>query len=1847
MVARIMDKHDVFTYEIHGIDQEKILSAYDDIVDEKYTSRYSFQEYSEYIQYMSQYCYYTSIDDVYTTIVLVIKVGENLNFDLIDLQFLVELSVKLKKNRKFESIILYFETDTSNYFRISQNLRLWYIFHAEKNAVWFKVKNPKNNTINLQRLAIKAGAYTNSKVLPLCQLSTEMWDVFSNDCIASKSECGFIDTFFELFSVLAENVELSQKEILKLIKNKYELEVNEAELYRLILSRYTLNKVEEKYRINRKAKCLTQFIYALYLANRNKQNSLDFMELKVIHETAESYAQGILQLIENALLHPIMDSEPYSFFSFRANNHPERLRLYIETPQLLDSLLEFSVSDISIIEEKAKCIASSFASKHPEFASITMDDFFTFTYKNEENVLKKYFTEPERAVNHFGLQIFSSTVTAHDGCFNVSSIDNTIDEEQGHYFALGEHLVYNDVRKRCFHGTTYSIILPIKVATNILAAEKSYVGDNSLEATVNALINDIGDYQIKENPVKIVNKRITLSKQEDEIQRSVSDLDLAYSFWCCPANYCINVSPKSINSIVVFCKAIFTHLLKNKTLRNIVLFFDDDESFLSAVRACCLFYDRIGRCNLLNSSKGLFLYNLSNKSEAYFTGESLSSVLSGLSNQYINGLLDQTTYDLIETIFRHQLREHQGFGNYIADIGIKLSVKNPNTNRYLIEEELSLVLNRDIHDDNIGCKIANTHFRLSKVHLDTYYEAQFLFGNSYWCKVFAIYLANKIDKEVNDYSKNIIIYGYEKYSSETLAIASTLLMKLGYKSVDILFYENGDPELDTDRVRFVESLKKREYEVCFFVGISSTLSTFSQMNRALDAAKKKGDIKAVFNKQLCTSVVQIVEEGPNFVNLITVSNDNTVSSTNVDFVSAKAASYLVSVPAQWFTPDECEHCLTGKYYKSPLNFDLERPLIEVDETSVIPTLLYGSNNRKLEFKKKATKFNYLDKLRNDEFVYAEHLQRKGNHYQYFLRLSHIYYKHKKDVRNWLTRLSKNVDFKVWLDSICVGESISIIISPQQNSSNGFVDDVNQIIFDGRAHTIVFDVRKEYRKTFMAKYGFMKEFMKGKNIHFFYVADHIIAGNTFHRTQSLISSLFKKTLPIFSGIFVLSNRHSEESERALLDWDGYLPFFSFIDLSIPSLRQHNCPACKRFAQYQNALRDSASPLVALEYQKKIVQERVKTLKEIHEIYNDKDFNKAKQYELNSDRLFIENKLWNYFFDTDAASINGLIDSVVDEFSVGVDNHSKVQKLCILIDVVISPMLIYQEEVKLISLKFVRAIFTETLQYINDRKEGEVLSRINISCADLDDSCVQMLFESAIWGLCRLGSTQFLSPDAIGECINVNIYKDIEKSKYEKRLISYIKFLLSTDRLKEFVFDADGVLTVNETHGSKSEILSTKILNMIGTKEWNKNPSFWRLLYIEAVSAGSQDKCDDKTSDRNGLKDKSLNDYFDNLPQKYREYLNKAFKDEFYKDMNVDIYISVKDSYCDLTDFSKIALEDICGKAINNEGYYFDEKNRQWYFSITNNLNEFKGQKKYHSILRELIAPTEVHAIIKISFADVDLQEQLKVVRRVLLHNNELLHMLEDDFDVDFFSRFYEREELMQNTRKTLGSHGKINWNEYQLVLHHLYNVFPDSEEKTELFTALMDIFGNAVISFANLVRMLRFNSQGKDVVLMINDVPEKLINALDVINYLVEYYRNEEGLIIDYKCEYECHNGKKFGFYMFGQDQDIGYFGPGVFAYIFLGNALKHADLSKPVKLTIKKNKRKKGEQESYDMIVSNTKKKDDCANSAVTIPAIKNMFAMIRNSEDKYGMEIRDDESTQDEYVIRLTNIIHEEVDDD
>lgn len=1235
--------------------------------------------------------------------------------------------------------------------------------------------------------------------------------------------------------------------------------------------------------------------------------------------------------------------------------------------------------------------------------------------------------------------------------------------------------------------------------------------------------------------------------------------------------------------------------------------------------------------------------------------------------------------------------------NNISSTLIKSLVKNKE--KTLAQIQLEKILNTDIHESSLGCKISNTHIRIGKVHLDTFYEAQLLFGNSYWTDIFSFYFYQFIKKifKDNNYLKNrpIILYGYETYSTLTLNKTISFLEKDGYKAYLRIF------EVRDNRVRYcderistddsqnfggkeqtsLDSLVLEEDPILFFfVGISSTLSTFKHMNENLLA------VNLNYSKidKFCISIIQVIgqnlgikgshDPSGQFLELGCDDFGEYVISkyeeAYLDFISDKDAQkvhYYVSTRATWYIANQCKLCM-------PNNFLEEKPLIEVDESSVVPTQMIRLNNNNIgtstvdpiEVFSKNNSEIFINDVANKKYLHYDHIERNGNHHQYYFRLSRLYHDKRNDIEEWLgtiknanthfggTTLPNNFTF-------CGDKIINIIVAPQHFSNTGFVNSVNNIVFDGTAHIIEFDINKEFRSNFKAKYNNYCELEKiiseltEYKINFYYVNDQIVSGTTFYRAKSLINSLFSKTndeINIFKGVFVLFDRNSLETRKnyvqIILDEEtgtAYLPYFSYLKIDIPSLRHYNdsCPLCFNKHKAFDIINECALDKTAFYWQEKIIYHRQKNVEEIRNMHiSDNDC--LRHYR----RFQCENDLWraakkaydeisqniSHTSETDSDGfkreiiISNFYNCINNRLNQSQTDNEKIEYLISYLKTMSRALLYYQEDVK-------KAVFEILLHlfgyFISTNLCGKLpigVNKLNINLNSCSASLKYDLFCIIITCLCGVGSCVLLDYNRLMKCRKIGKMlageSENKERDFDSFLLNNIKKLLCYDK-----GNSKAMLTHNMF---QSNNLMDKINSGFGE-------DFFIRLYLENTRAPSlyrdndvikqiQDlqNDDDKITQEGDaqLNETEENDTSNDDIKKYKK-LSEILIDVATKDVitgeriyAIEFFAVHNDEVVNITG-GEIAepSHDLECFAQEDDIYYIGVGNN---FSQLMRLNDYTSKKSLEEILKcELKLIKNAHIIIGIR------ANSIEPVAKVLKYRKEILELVETDFNNDAISNLIvlHRDAEILSEVKTVSHHSKP-----LIEFDNLFEMLPGQYGKValndsnagyylEIQRKLLSIYMDTVISIAYREKLR------KEQKFMAKDDPGMFLVDYNPLDDRLDYAKSqimiEHGNKVDFQIgeinneQFEPYapNVQEELFKAFKTEYDIirfreaeGIGDPYLIIKTFIDNAFNHC-ISPQIKVKLQKE-----QDESYTLVVENTitKRKDNFSNKHITLKAMKYIF---------------------------------------
>lgn len=641
-------------------------------------------------------------------------------------------------------------------------------------------------------------------------------------------------------------------------------------------------------------------------------------------------------------------------------------------------------------------------------------------------------------------------------------------------------------------------------------------------------------------------------------------------------------------------------------------------------------------------------------------------------------------------------------------------------------KKLRNILNEDIHNKPLGCKINNLHIKIGDVHLSAFYEAEIIFSHAKWVSRFANWIYNEL-KEFN----NILIIGYETYIEPVLSLLSNKLNAKYciYEEPKFIQYSTmSKPRLryEDNLTEFIKEKNMANHKIILICGISSTLSTYKKLEQCV----KNYDINSLINKEnfLYYSIVQVLPSNINNTNnleFILNDNDDILSWNEKEKIAKRNnqfdVKYLVDVKCDWFQAQNCEWCFPN------IALD-EKPLVTTGDSSVIPLQMIGLNCIKdfPKLEKSKNNFNLFEKNRKGDFkyknyLYYNHIDRDGHHFQYYIRTGALF-------NNILTNnFSKFSAFcnKLRDKLINSDNDVNIIVAPLHFSNERFPQEINRLVFNNRAHLISFDSKKEYRSNFEAKYSNYAYVLAQierinilpsaddltKNIQFHFVDDQIITGRTFYKAKSFVSSLIRKftnsksrliNYKIFASVITFIDRNSQNSKLNYVENLGN--FFSFIDIPIPSIRNYgdSCPLCKQISESKNISQNCTLSFTSNFWNEKVKYHRVKSIEEARKLSNTLNESiKTRNYT----RFYCEYQIWNNIkniWEEDKV-LKQILDTIFKTLKTSKNIKIQYEYLISFIKVLSRPLIYYREYVKKAVLKLLLSLIEYMLD--SDPKSNE--------------------------------------------------------------------------------------------------------------------------------------------------------------------------------------------------------------------------------------------------------------------------------------------------------------------------------------------------------------------------------------------------------------------------------------------------------------------------------------------------------------------------------------------------------------
>ena len=1008
--------------------------------------------------------------------------------------------------------------------------------------------------------------------------------------------------------------------------------------------------------------------YYSYKVTKKVSNSEEYLR-KLIFD-ARDMADGLLQLMENAMNH---SENMNGYLCFRVYSTEK-----VDTIKKLEDRFVNYLHDrkgkhnfyleAHIIDYSHESLPQKFISKIAERQQASTDDskeiydsvlegfanpqIRTFFDPNEDE--KKswvlYNSIATNVVHHYGLQLFDSLITNSDGCFIARSSKDCMIEPSGYYSNTER---YSNVKK--IPGTQYTILIPFKEVdaavhnytalsgsvnfndnlTYPYTTEKGFPFDEKTCKSYYSEINTEDIHSLQERKEKLIDN---MSKGfAEHIVKNRSDESNTIFY------YDANDLPS--RRIEFLAKAIISFLVKyaNKKL-DVAIFNCDDNFILEIVRIFAVFYNKEGKNEFMHNVQ-IYLYGRDFEEEFIITGNSLAAFLSYSEKiAFSRGTNPRCVKTIIQMLDKRITHSRQN-GEKTEEKIKPLELTPFSLQRYQkieqgvvpFERNVKNVLEADLQKTPFGCKLSPTHMRIgSKIHIDSFYEAELLFHNSYYVSHFSYILAKEIYDIISTKKiatgKDIVLIGYETYSDMLLYEIVVKLKKFiesdGFDSLPdgqlvmtekadkphiryIIYSDNKKSANDqnlTDKFNFkhITDISITENPLYVVViPINSTLTTHNKVISAL--AKYLKNAKSVKNAEpkIIANYAVVLgrdskgglilsEDEKRFWTKIKIKPYKKEVETDLIEYGKKTVRFFIDVNTTWYNPLICEKCFPPnpnmEYYK-------EEPLIETDKTSVVPMQKIGLKPDKENANEnpniaKLMSIDNIGRIRMlENYLIYRHIERKGNHFSFYFQTEELMLEKKDEVTNWLKGLSGKInttsDDRLTYD---------IIVAPRHFSNSAFVKEFERQVFSNVSLILFIDAEKEFRENIKTKYSNLcalyenlESAERKSNIRFHFVDDTIVSGSSFMRVKSILASIFPDkaftsefvSIEIFKSITLLINRCSlATKENYIKDLNM---FNAFVELNISSMRNHEdaCVLCK-FVSNFTVLSEYSSTNVLYDY-----------------------------------------------------------------------------------------------------------------------------------------------------------------------------------------------------------------------------------------------------------------------------------------------------------------------------------------------------------------------------------------------------------------------------------------------------------------------------------------------------------------------------------------------------------------------------------------------------------------------------------------------------------------------------------------
>lgn len=633
---------------------------------------------------------------------------------------------------------------------------------------------------------------------------------------------------------------------------------------------------------------LTPLVFLFFIRNAIKNSKLFLFQegkwsinkslVEEIWLNSKSYAEGLSQVIENALIHSkgkraffgmrIYKTDPNSPMSTLAQETNTReilWRKYWHNPifnatlentkeVLYPDFVEFYVLDDAI---ESDAYGYGIVNKFEEInkKSLPLGEIFRLSENDFEEDKKLSFY-----VEHYGLRWLHRHVDNSHGImevyspykYKVASVEDLFSMCYYSNNPVKKDIDVGDIRT--LFSSEYSILIPLKYKVVKEDGVRSENGESDLFLP----LKELEESKILESERGFIDISSKMFRGDTKIEK-VDNLynDKLKNVVNVSNLVCINVETALSEEIEIFAKALF-HLIydkkKDEKLYIAVVFLGGKEFAKEFARIFSVFYAKGAESKYMkdvqiaictkSDDNAVDTKNQDKDVEINFVlaGENLKSAYYSANNfVYYNADASLEFLDLLKFL---------SCGSDINSDEKTLPVPlfpfdlcfESNRSVWFIKQ-MQQRINTDLRSDKFGCKISNVTVRLgSKIYVYDFYEAELLFHNLGIIKKFAYLIALDVIANRKEWEEmeNVFLLGYENYSSLLMQEICRLLRDYAGTSVKfdwVIDSRSEDfPVLSFDK--FPQQYFGKKIACITVLPIGSTMSTVYKLHASFERGCK-------------------------------------------------------------------------------------------------------------------------------------------------------------------------------------------------------------------------------------------------------------------------------------------------------------------------------------------------------------------------------------------------------------------------------------------------------------------------------------------------------------------------------------------------------------------------------------------------------------------------------------------------------------------------------------------------------------------------------------------------------------------------------------------------------------------------------------------------------------------------------------------------------------------------------------------------------------------------------------------------------------------------------------------------